>query len=142
MAAGRLEGNPGPATPTPVDGVPLPGGAGRSLPPAGGRRCGGPRGAAGRFLERYPSSERRQEIRWIEATLARDRLKDCERALPAYRELADNITPRLAEALFCQGICAVDLGLDAEARDTLIQALDIGLDPDRAGVANGILSKQ
>lgn len=98
--------------------------------------------ASRRFLDRYPSSERRQEIRWIEATVARDRLEDCERALPAYRKLADNIGPRQAEALFYQGICAADLGLDEEARDTLSRALDLGLDPNRAGVAGEILSKQ
>ncbi len=98
--------------------------------------------AAGVFCARYPSGSHRREVRWIEATVARDRLRNCERALPAYRELARHEDGRQAEALYYQGICAADLGLDEEASDTLSRALEIGLDPDRAEVARGLLDTQ
>jgi hypothetical protein len=51
------------------------------------------------------------------------------------------VSDRQAEALYFQGICADDLGLAEEARDTLTSALDLGLAPDRITIANGILDK-
>ncbi len=49
--------------------------------------------AAERYLILHPDDSRRQQVRWIEATVARDRLQDCERALPAYQELAGDAGP-------------------------------------------------
>jgi len=94
--------------------------------------------AADRFRDRYPSSGRLHEVRWIEATVARDRQKDCERALPVYRELARHTGPRQSEALYYQGICAHELGLDEEAADALRQAQELGLDPDQEAAARSI----
>ena len=49
--------------------------------------------AVEQYLAHHPDDSRRQQVRWLEATLARDRLQDCERALPAYRELAGEEGP-------------------------------------------------
>ncbi len=49
--------------------------------------------AVEQYLRLHPDDSRRQQVRWLEATVARDRLQDCERALPAYEELAGGDGP-------------------------------------------------
>lgn len=62
--------------------------------------------AAERYLALHPEDSRRQQVRWIEATVARDRLQDCARALPAYQELAGGTGPWKEAAEQYVEVCA------------------------------------
>lgn len=84
------------------------------------------------YLEVHPEGTRRTGVRWIEATVARDRLHDCSLALQAYRELADIGGPRQAEATYYLGTCSADLGKDEDARQALERCLELGLDGPQA----------
>ena len=97
--------------------------------------------AAARFIERFPDGARRREVRWIEATVARDRLHDCGEALPAYRELAAEPWGRWAEASYFRGLCAAEQGHHDEARQALTAALEGGLDEDRSAEAERVLQQ-
>ncbi len=61
--------------------------------------------AAERFLDLHPDDPRRPQVRWLEATVARDRLQDCGRALPAYAELAAAAGPFQADAARYVEVC-------------------------------------
>jgi len=87
----------------------------------------------------YETGPHRTEVRWIEATVARDRLHDCELALPPYRELAADPGPRQAEAQYYLGMCAFDTGRLDEARDALGTAVELGLTGSQLDVASSIL---
>jgi hypothetical protein len=95
--------------------------------------------AAAEFLTRHPDSSSRYDVRWIEATVARDRLHDCARALPAYRELAAAPGAQAGEAGFYRGVCAAEQGRDAEARGALEAALVAGLAPKLEAEARELL---
>lgn len=72
---------------------------------------------------------RRLAMLELQATLARDRLQDCELALPPYRALATEAPVRLAaraEAL--RGLCALEVGDREEARTALARAVELGVD--------------
>jgi len=97
--------------------------------------------AAGRFAERFPDGTRRREVRWIEATVARDQLHDCSRALPAYRELAAEPWGLWAEAAYFRGICAAEQGLDGEAREALESALGGNLTDAQTAEARRVLGQ-
>jgi len=84
------------------------------------------------YLEAHPEGTRRVGVRWIEATVARDRLHDCSLALEAYRELASIPGPRQAEAAYYLGTCSADLGKDEDARRALEGSLELGLEGPRA----------
>lgn len=87
----------------------------------------------------YEQGPRREEVRWLEATVARDRLHDCELALPPYRELAESSSGRRAEAEYYRGMCAFDTGRTDEARAALEAAVETKLPPEQDDVARQIL---
>ncbi len=95
--------------------------------------------AAAQFLDCHPTSSSRADVRWIEATVARDRMHDCTRALPAYRELAAAGGARAGEAGFYRGVCAAQQGNDAEARGALEAAISAGLEPQLQAEARELL---
>jgi len=97
--------------------------------------------AAGQFADRYPDGNRRREVRWIEATVARDQLHDCSRALPAYRELAVESWGLWAEAAYFRGICAAEQGLNTEAREALEAALGGNLTDAQTAEARRVLGQ-
>ena len=97
--------------------------------------------AAGQFADRYPDGARRREVRWIEATVARDQLHDCSRALPAYRELAEETWGGWADATYFRGICAAEQGLDDEAREALQSALGGNLSDAQTAEARRVLGQ-
>jgi hypothetical protein len=76
----------------------------------------------------------------LQATLARDRLQDCELALPPYRALAIEAPVTLAaraEAL--RGLCALEIGDREEARTALARAVELGVD---ASLAPDVMAAQ
>ena len=76
------------------------------------------------WLGTQPDHGRRVDVLTLRATLARDRLEDCRRALPSYRELARIATGGAqARALAYQGICAAQVGDAAQAAPALDAAL-------------------
>ena len=76
------------------------------------------------WLGTQPDHGRRVDVLTLRATLARDRLEDCRRALPSYRELARITTGGAqARALAYQGICAAQVGDAAQAAPALDAAL-------------------
>jgi hypothetical protein len=94
---------------------------------------------AQQFTRTYPDGTRRREVRWIEATVARDRLHDCAHALPIYRDLAGQAWGLWAEAAFFHGVCAADEGHYDEARDALNLALTGALQPTQEAEARRVL---
>ena len=94
---------------------------------------------AQQFTRTYPDGTRHREVRWIEATVARDRLHDCAHALPIYRDLAGQAWGLWAEAAFFQGVCAADEGHYDEARDALNLALGGALEPTQEAEARRVL---
>ena len=97
--------------------------------------------AAGQFAERYPDGVRHREVRWLEATVARDQLHDCARALPAYRELAEDSWGLWADAAYFRGICAAEQGLEDEARGALESALAGNLSDAQTAEARRVLGQ-
>ncbi len=95
--------------------------------------------AAEAFVQRYPEGSRLHEVRWIEATVARDRLHDCDRALPIYRDLAARPWGLWAEAAYFQGVCAAENGLYDEARTALTSALSGTLEATQEAEARRVL---
>jgi len=95
--------------------------------------------AAELFVQAYPAGTRHREVRWLEATVARDRLHDCAHALPIYRDLAGQAWGLWAEAAFFQGVCAADQGRHDEARDALTAALTGSLQPTQEAEARRVL---
>ena len=91
------------------------------------------------FVLRHPDGSRLHEVRWIEATVARDRLHDCDRALPIYRDLASRPWGLWAEAAYFQGVCAAEKGLYDEARAALKSALSGTLQPTQEAEARRVL---
>ena len=87
----------------------------------------------------HESGPRREEVRWLEATVARDRLHDCELALAPYRELAESSAARRGEAQYYRGMCAFDTGRTDEARAALEAALAHELPAQQQQVARQIL---
>ncbi len=80
------------------------------------------------FLAMYPTYPNRLAYLRMRATLARDGMQDCERALPTYRRLAQEDSGQHAiEALAWQGLCAMEEGQTVEAIRALGQAKDAGL---------------
>lgn len=72
---------------------------------------------------------RRLALLELQATLARDRLQDCELAMSPYRALAIEAPVALAaraEAL--RGLCALEIGARDEARTALANAVELGVD--------------
>jgi len=88
--------------------------------------------AAEQYVDRHPDGVRRLQVRWLEATVARDRLQDCRRALPAYREVAVERGPHRAEATYFWGVCASELDQRDEAVWALQRALTYELSEDQA----------
>lgn len=80
----------------------------------------------------YLQSPRRAEILEVTADVARDQMRDCERALPLYRELETLSTGATrARALAYSGLCAVDVGETEEGVAALRDSVDAGLtEPD------------
>jgi hypothetical protein len=93
------------------------------------------------WIADHPTSPRRVDMLELAATLARDQLRDCERALPLYRMLALDATgPAQSRAEAWRGLCAVAtdrplegqaaLGravggeIDAPLREAVLDALD------------------
>jgi len=95
--------------------------------------------AASAFCERHGEGARRRQVRWIEARVAHGRLDDCERALPAYRELAAGTGPRVGEAMYGLGVCAYETGRVDEARDALRAATAFELDAEQQAHAHRLL---
>jgi tetratricopeptide (TPR) repeat protein len=95
--------------------------------------------AAETFIQQYPDSSRRSQVRWVEATVARDRLRDCSRALRAYRELAEAGGTHHVEAMYYRGVCAAEEGYPQEASQSLERAIELGLDPTREREARALL---
>ena len=96
---------------------------------------------AEQYCERHPDGERRREVRWLEATVARDRLHDCQRALPAYREIAVDPGAHRAEATYYWGMCAAKLDQRDEALWVLQRALTYELTDDQARQAQEMLEE-
>ncbi len=96
-------------------------------------------GAARDYCLTYEEGPHREDVRWLEATTARDRLHDCELALTPYRELAEGVGARRAEARYYRGMCAFDTGRKEEARAALEAAMEDDLLPEQRAVARQIL---
>ena len=84
----------------------------------------------GQFCRNHPDSPRRTQIMWLRATVARDRLQNCELALPIYRELVLLLGESAAgaEASYFLAVCALEQG----QRDEAVLALNrsLALAPD------------
>ncbi len=96
---------------------------------------------AGEFCRAHPASPRRTQILWLQATVARDRLKDCELALPVYRELValEGETAAGAEANYFLAVCALERGLRTEAAQALNRSLAASPDGPYGGPAREML---
>lgn len=84
--------------------------------------------AAAQYIQQYPDGARRGDVRWIEATVARGHLQDCGRAMAAYRELAQTRGRRQAQSSYYRGVCALEIDMRDEARNSLETAIELGLD--------------
>ena len=79
------------------------------------------------FLSAHPNSPRRLSMLELRATLLREN-QDCAGALPTYRILATDGKGQLrARAEAWRGLCAHQLGEEAEARIALATALTLGV---------------
>lgn len=67
------------------------------------------------FCAAHPGSPRRNQLRWLQATVARDRLHDCGLALEPYRELSALPGDTGADATYFHAVCALDQQLLDEA---------------------------
>jgi hypothetical protein len=66
----------------------------------------------------------------LRGDLARNKLRDCELALPSYRELASSSSgAQQARAEALRGLCAASVGRVDEARTALLLSLQLGLEP-------------
>lgn len=72
------------------------------------------------FLSAFPTSERRHEVRFVRATVRRDR-GDCAGASDDYLQLLE--TARADDALYFAAVCEQQLGKDAAARAHLSEYL-------------------
>ena len=76
------------------------------------------------WLTAHAVHAQRVDVLMLHATLARDRLEDCARALPSYAELVrTTASAAQARALAFQGLCAAEVGDVALARPALDAAL-------------------
>jgi hypothetical protein len=82
------------------------------------------------FLQTHPRSVRRKVLLELRGDLARNKLRDCELALPSYRELASSSSgAQQARAEALRGLCAASVGRVDEARTALLLSLQLGLEP-------------
>ena len=82
------------------------------------------------WLDAWPGHPRRLAMLELGATVARDRLRDCARALPLYRELSERVGVSKAPSMLAlRGLCALDVGEREEAQEALTRATEGPLDP-------------
>jgi hypothetical protein len=79
---------------------------------------------AGTFCAVHPDSPRRNQLLWLQATVARDRLHDCGLALGPYRELAALPGASGTDATYFHAVCALDQQLLDEAEAAFRQYLE------------------
>ncbi len=94
--------------------------------------------AASDFVTTWPASPRRTQVTRLQATVARDRLQDCNLALDPYRALAQG---GVAEASYYLGVCALDTGNRDEAVSALQQYLERAPDGAHADAARELLGQ-
>jgi len=94
---------------------------------------------AGAFCAAHPDSPRRNQLLWLRATVARDRLRDCSLALESYRELAALPGASGAEASYYLAVCALDQQLLDEAAQGFQRYLDLAPQGEHAAHATEML---
>ena len=81
------------------------------------------------FLSTRPRSAHRKALLELRGDLARDRMRNCEIALPSYRELAGTASgSQQARAEALRGLCAASVGRVDEAKTALVTSLQLGVD--------------
>jgi len=94
---------------------------------------------AGAFCVAHPASPRRNQLLWLRATVARDRLHDCSLALDPYRELAALPGSTGAEAAYYRAVCALEQQLLDEASTAFGQYLERAPDGEHAAHATEMM---
>ncbi len=95
---------------------------------------------AGAFCAAHPDNPRRNQLLWLQATVARDRLRDCGLALDPYRELAALPGDTGADATYFRAVCALDQQLVEEAAAAFQAYLDRAPGGEHAAHASEMLA--
>lgn len=97
---------------------------------------------AAAFGREHPNSPRSLQILTLQATVARDRLRDCSLAIEPYRELTGRLGtgPRAAEAHYYLAVCALEQGRRDEAETALRRCLELAADGPHAAHARELLT--
>ena len=95
---------------------------------------------AGAFCAAHPANPRRNQLLWLQATVARDRLHDCGLALEPYRELAALPGDAGADATYFRAVCALDQQLLDEAAEAFRLYLEVAPGGEHAAHASETLA--